>query len=600
MLNDREPGAALPRWDLTAIFPGLDSDEFRSCVAQLEAEIIALAAAARSASLSVDEIATRLERYNASLELAEVAEGYAVCQNLADSASEPARAWAARTRAARGALQQVERELMTLAAQPATGTPNFWPATLQEHAFWMRQARTATHDRLPGDEEDLADKLNVTGGAAWEALRHETVGSMMVPLNDGGKNALPLVAFQQRSADPDRAVRLRAYHAEISAWESVAPVVSAALNSIKGEVLVMSQRRGWASPLDQSLHENRIDRDTLDAMFSAAESSLTDMRRYLKTKATAIGVPQLGWHDLYAPVSEDAAAWPFETARGLIIESFGRYSADARALAQTAFSQGWIDAEPRPNKRGGGMCVTLGEGRSRVLVNYSPTFDGVRMLTHELGHAYHAHVLDRAGRTATQRWMTPWVLSETAAIFFETLVRDAVVRESDPANRLVAVESNLQILCRRVVEILNAFRFEQQVFSRRKNGALSVDELKKITSAVQRETYGDSLDPDRLHPFMWAALPHYYTTESSFNNYPYMFGTLFSLGLYARFQVNPAGFSAPFDDFLSLTGMADAVTLAGRFDIDLRSPAFWLSGIELIRQEIGNFEKLIQKEAGAS
>lgn len=599
VVNDRQSDSALPRWDLTSIFPGLDSDEFTSCVEQLNTETAALSASVQTTPGSTGDIATLLQRYNTTLELAEAAEGYAYCCLLVDSASEPTRMWAARTRAARAELQRIERDLMILAAQVATGTRESWPPILQEHTFWMQDAHSAAAHRLSSEEEELASKLNETGGAAWEALRHETVDTLMVPVDRGGGNAVPLVVLQQRSANPDRATRQRAHQAEIAAWESVASVTGAALNAIKGEALVMGQCRGWASPLDQSLHENRLDRDTLDAMLSAAEGILPDIRRYLKTKAAVIGVPKLGWYDLYAPVSQDVAIWPFETARDLILERFGLYSAHAQALAHTAFAQGWIDAEPRPNKRSGGMCVTLSEGRSGVLANYTPTFDGVRMLAHELGHAYHGWVLDRAGRTATQRWMTPWVLSETAAIFFETLVRDAAVQRSEPANRLAAVESNLQILCRRVAEILNAFRFEQRVFERRKAGPLSVDELKELTVTIQHETYGDSLDPNALHPFMWAVLPHYYTTESSFNNYPYMFGTLFSLGLHARFQADPAGFSAEFDDFLSLTGMADTATLAGRFGIDLHSPEFWLSGIDLIRQEISRFEVLLQdRKAG--
>lgn len=591
-MNAPKPSSPLPRWDLSSIYPGLDSDKFTLAVARLEADAATLSELVAHDSLSSQQIARILRRHNTALDLAETVEGYAACCLLANSTDEEARSWAARMRQARTELQHVERRLMTLAAGLDAKKETSWPEILRQHVFAIHQERVTTAHTLSPVEEDLVVKLNETGGSAWETLRHQTVDAMTVVVDEDGSREIPLVMLQQRRDDPDRATRERAYRLEIAAWESVAPVIGAALNGIKGEVLVLSQRRGWASPLDQSLHENRIDRDVLHAMFSAVESGLPDIRRYLRTKASALGMPQLAWYDLYAPAATDVADWPFEITRELIVNEFGRYSQGAQQLAETAFSQRWIDAEPRPNKRGGGMCVTVGGGRSRILVNYSSSFDAVRMLAHELGHAYHAWILERAGRTAIQRWMTPWVLSESAAIFFETLVRDAAVQASGPANRLATIEANVQTLCRRVVDILSAFRFEQRVFERRRDGALGVDDLKELMSSAQRDSYGSGIDAQALHPYMWAVLPHYYTTESSFNNYPYMFGTLFSLGLYARFQADPAEFSVQFDDFLSLTGMADAATLAGRFGIDLRSPAFWLSGMNVIRQEIDRFEEL--------
>ncbi|CAN5133789.1 M3 family oligoendopeptidase [soil metagenome] len=597
-MNDPKPSSPLPGWDLSSIYPGFDSDEFTTAVDRLETDIAALATLVAHPSLSPRWITRILARYNPALDLAEIVEGYAACRLLVNSADEPARYWASRTRQVRTELQHSERRLMTLAAAHDAVTENSWSEILRDHVFAIQQARVTAAHMLSPDEEDLALKLNESGGSAWERLRHQTVDAMTVTMGEDGVHEVPLVMLQQRRDDPDRAVRADAYRLEIAAWDPVAPTIGAALNSIKGEALVVSQHRGWATPLDQSLHENRIDCNVLNAMLSAAEDSLPDMRRYLRTKARAVGVPQLAWYDLYAPVASDVADWPLETARELIVNEFGRYSKGAQQLVEMAFSRSWIDAESRPNQRGGGVCVAVGGGRSRILINYNASFDGLRMFAHELGHAYHNWIHDQAGRTAVQRWMTPWVLSETAAIFFETLVRDAVVQASDHANRLAAVESNVQILCRRVVEILNAFRFEQRLFERRKDGALSVDQIKELTTTVQRETYGDSLDHDALHPFMWAVLPHYYTTESSFNNYPYMFGTLFSLGLYARFQTDPAGFSTEFDDFLSLTGMADTATLAGRFGIDLRSPEFWHSGIHFVRQDIDRFEMLIQDRDG--
>jgi oligoendopeptidase F len=107
----------------------------------------------------------------------------------------------------------------------------------------------------------------------------------------------------------------------------------------------------------------------------------------------------------------------------------------------------------------------------------------------------------------------------------------------------------------------------------------------------QRQTYGDGLDDGFLHGYMWAAKPHYYGL-TSFYNYPYMFGLLFGLGLYAIYQDEPSGFQQRYDDLLSSTGLDDAATLAGRFGIDIRQPEFWRGSLRVVAADIERFVKI--------
>ena len=113
---------------------------------------------------------------------------------------------------------------------------------------------------------------------------------------------------------------------------------------------------------------------------------------------------------------------------------------------------------------------------------------------------------------------------------------------------------------------------------------------------TQRETYGDGLDEATLHPYMWTVKSHYYSTGRSFYNYPYMFGLLFGLGLYARYLQDPETFKRGYDDLLSATGMADAATLAARFDIDLHTEGFWRSSLHIICDDIDRFEAIADQQ----
>jgi oligoendopeptidase F len=226
------------------------------------------------------------------------------------------------------------------------------------------------------------------------------------------------------------------------------------------------------------------------------------------------------------------------------------------------------------------------------MANYKSAFGGVSTLAHELGHGYHNFNL--AGRTMLQR-ATPAALAETASTFCETIIRQAALQTVGPQEQIAILEASLQGSTQVVVDITSRLLFEQRVFEARRKRELSIEELNDLMLEAQRETYSDGLDGSALHPYMWAVKQHYYSSGLSFYNYPYMFGLLFGLGLYARYSQEPEEFRKGYDDLLSSTGLADAATLAGRFGIDIHSPDFWRGSLDVIRSDIERFEMLTQQ-----
>jgi pepF/M3 family oligoendopeptidase len=463
-------------------------------------------------------------------------------------------------------------------------------ALAREHAYMLRRTQREAEHLMSPAEEALAAELNLTGGTAWGKLHGNVTSQLMVPVElAGGLRELPMSAIRNMAYDPDRALRRQAYVAELGAWERAAVPLAAALNGIKGQVNTLARRRGWDSPLDEALFDASIDRGTLDAMLEAAYESFPDFRRYLRAKARALGLNALAWYDLFAPIGESGRAWTYDEAAQFIVAQFGTYSHRMGDFATRAFRERWIDAEPRPGKRDGAFCMLVRGDESRVLANYKPAYPGMSTLAHELGHGYHNLTL--AGRTMLQR-QTPMTLAETASIFCETIVRHAALRRADTAEQVEILEASLQGTCQVVVDITSRFLFEKRVFEGRRQRELAVEELNHLMLGAQRETYGDGLAPAQLHPYMWAMKPHYYSAGTSFYNFPYMFGELFGLGLYARYQQDPEAFRASYDDLLSSTGLADAATLAARFDIDIRTPEFWRRSLDVVRGNIARFEAL--------
>jgi pepF/M3 family oligoendopeptidase len=593
----------LPRWDMSTIYPSLDSPEFAAAFDAVLDGIDALAALydARGVrrradgtvdaalAAAVDEVLTRTNEFYRQYETVE-AYIYAFVTTEATNELAQARASTLRTKAV--ALAQLEARLTAWLGTLDVDALLARSAVARAHEHLLRRAAVAARHQMGEAEEALAAALNPSGGGAWAKLHDDITARLEVPITlRGVATRLPMSSIRGLAHDADPAVRRAAYAAELAAWQTVEVPLAAALNGIKGEVGTLNARRAWADSVAPSLHQNGIDAATLAAMQQAVVESLPDFRRYLRAKARLLGSERLPWWDLFAPVGAVSRRWRYQEAAALIVAQFGDYAPRLADLARRAFDERWIDAEPRVGKIGGAYCMGVRRDESRILANFEGSFDSVTTLAHELGHAYHNLCL--ADRPFLQR-ITPMTLAETASIFCEMLIDEAALAGASGEERLAILESGLQGACQVVVDIHSRFLFERHVFTQRAERELSPAELKAAMLDAQRQTYGDGLDEAALHPYMWAVKGHYYSTGISYYNYPYTFGQLFGLGLFAHRRADPAGFTAAFDDLLASTGLADAAPLAARFGIDIRTPAFWRASLDVLRQRIDEFAALAQ------
>ncbi len=592
----------LPHWDMTAVYPSLESKEFEQGFRQATKAI-------RDLFKLFDQ--ERIERREkVPLDIETIGSFEKVITQL-NEVLKTVRTTYAYIRSfittdSRNALAQakwsiLQQELVQLSVLETRFTA--WVGALDvealiqrsqhasDHAYMLRKAKLRSDHLMTPEEEVLATELSLTGGNAWEKLHGDFSSQLMVELElEGEDKTLPMSSVRNLAYSPNREVRRKAYEAELSVWDRASVPIAAALNSIKGEINTLSRRRKWQSELELTLFQNNIDGDTLDVMMATAREFFPDFQRYLLAKAKALGLPILAWYDLFAPVGSDGMVWPFKEAESFIVKHFSSYSDKLSKLAERAFLERWIDAEPRFGKHDGAFCMSIRRDESRILANYQPSFDGMSTIAHELGHAYHNLAL--AKRTFLQR-NTPMTLAETASIFCQTIVRNAALKVTDAEGQLPILEAWLQDACQVVVDISSRFIFEKAVFDKRIERELSVKELNELMLDAQKQTYGIGLDANQLHPYMWAVKPHYYQTDLSFYNFPYMFGLLFGLGLYARYQRSPEDFKTNYDELLSLTGMGDAAAMASRFGIEIRESDFWRSSLKVIRADIDQFEALI-------
>jgi pepF/M3 family oligoendopeptidase len=461
----------------------------------------------------------------------------------------------------------------------------------RDHLGPLERLQARAEHQMSEVEEGLYSELGTTGSSAWGRLQGDLTSQLSTEVHlPSGTKTMPMAAVRGLSTDSDLNVRKAAYEAEMRAWPTIAVACAAAMNSIKGEANVVNRRRKWKQPLDASLYSNNVSLETFNAMQSAVHASLPDFRRWMRVKAKLVGDTNgLSWWNLAAPLSISPGPISWDQGISLVKGAFASYSDRLSHLVDRSISEQWLDAEPREGKVGGAFCMSFVDDRSLVLLNWSGSVDSAQVTAHELGHAYHNTQL--AHRTALQKRL-PMALAETASIFCETLVVEEGLSRLQGDDRLALLDVDLIGANQVVVDIHSRFLFETEVFARRQKRTLGVSELNEIMLSAQRDAYGDGLDQSTAHPHMWVLKPHYY--GSHFYNWPYTYGLLFGLGLYAQYQLDPEKFRDGYDDVLSRAGMDTAEQLGQAFGIDVTSESFWTASLDVLRARMRDYEQLAQ------
>lgn len=463
---------------------------------------------------------------------------------------------------------------------------------LSEVAFALREMAQQAHHLIPAEVEPWIRQMQLSGGSAFSQLRDKLDSTHTVDFR--GKS-LPLPAVRGMAYDADASVRKDAYEAELASYKKMELPMAYCLNSIKMEARTLAKAKGYDSVLDMTLAQSRMDRQTLDAMWTAIREYLPDFRRYLKAKAEYLGHKSgLPFYDLFAPVGKGGRVYTIEEARQKLVEEMGKFTPKMAEFMDNAFEQRWIDVFPREGKTGGAFCAGVHEfDRSLILTNFHPgSFSDVSTLAHELGHAWHNRCMAGLPDMMTD---CPMPLAETASIFNETMLAHHALASAAPEEQFTVLESSLMEATQTVVDIYSRYLFETEVIDTRADHAMTVDELKDAMLRAQDASYGDGLDPNFRHPYMWACKSHYYSSGYNFYNFPYAFGLLFGKGVFAQYLKKGEAFVDDYCKLLRSCGSDTVANVALSVGIDVRSADFWRSSLEVIKQDIDRFCSLCKE-----
>ncbi|MFC3748934.1 M3 family oligoendopeptidase [Paenibacillus sp. GCM10012306] len=462
-------------------------------------------------------------------------------------------------------------------------------AYLLEHRFYLSEVLSQSRFVLNEEVEATITKMQSTGSKAWERLYMETASSVLAELESQEEvRKVTLAELRSMAYDHSPMVRKEAYEAEAQACKSIAQICAACINGISGEALTVYGMRGYASPLDKVLTASRMDRETLNAMLSALQESLPSFHNFYEKKAVLLGhSSKLPFYDLFAPISDEKSEISYEVAQNTIVSSFGTFSGELADFARKVFEKCWIDAQPRAGKGGYGMCIDIFPiGESRIMTQFTGNSMDVAVLAHEIGHAYHSSCL--VGETMLNTDY-PIPIAETASIFCETLVNQTLIAGAAEKEIVSILERSISDAGYYLVDFYARYLFETRLYERRASGTLSVVELNELMLTCMSEAYGESIDPDTIHSYMWLSKAGYFMAGNEFLNFPYSFGLLFSKGLYAEYLKRGEDFAAQYRLFLSATSKHNIVDVAAQMGINVHSVEFWRGALGLIEEDIAAF-----------
>lgn len=581
-------------WDLDSLFQGgSHSSELKNYVQQLEGHLDALESLISSfvAPAGPDDTEA-LQQITHALQVAvkelEEFSAFTSCLQAQNVNDAGAGQWLAK-RSELGA--RLNNALIQLDETFVNMDDDVWTSllhqpSLKELSFVLDERRWKAKDKLDAARESLINDLSVDGYEAWELMYDRLVGHLSVEVEG---RSLSVGQASNKLDSPDRSVRKEAFDQLQKAWQNEAGVFSETLNHLSGFRLQTYKHRGWESVLKEPLDYNRMRASTLETMWEVIADYKHAYIPYMKRKAELLGVERLRFYDVEAPVGKTDSTKSFQEGASFIIEQFRKFSPEMADFAEMAFEKGWIEAEDRPGKQPGGFCTSFPDsGETRIFMTYSGSPSSVATLAHELGHAYHQHVMNDLPVLNQGYAMN---VAETASIFAEMIVADAAVKEAEAGEeKMTLLEEKVQRSVAFFMNIHARFLFETRFYEERRKGTVSQERLNELMVEAQKEAYMETLE--EYDPTFWASKLHFHITDVPFYNFPYTFGYLFSAGIYAKALEAGPEFEERYTALLRDTGKMTVEELAWKhLGVNLEEREFWEHAVELCTADLSAFMK---------
>jgi len=583
----------LPEWDLSDLYPGVDSREFKSDMEKAKSEAVSfekdfkgkLELLAKSG-----ELIEAISRYESLSETTGRIGSFAYL-NYAKNTADPDRAKFL------GDCQQALTDLSTKLIFFSLELNKIDEMVLSKaladnedlgrYRPWFDELRKAKPYQLEERVEELFHDKSVTGRGAWNRLFDETMASLKFDIKG---EELGLEATLTRMSGADKKARKNAFKAVSVTMNNNKRLFTHITNVLAKDKEISDRWRGFKDIADSRHMANSVEREVVDALESSVREAYPRLsHRYYAMKAKWFGKEQLNAWDRNAPLpTSDEKIYDWQSAKTIVLDAYKGFSPYLAEVAEPFFDSGWIDGPVTPGKSPGAFAhPTVPSAHPYLMLNYLGKSRDVMTLAHELGHGVHQRLAAKQGALMAP---TPLTLAETASVFGEMLTfRSLLEKAETPKQRFALLSSKVEDMLNTVVRQISFYTFERKVHTARRKGELKTEELNEMWLETSAESLGPAIKLNKGYEIFWAYIPHF--IHSPFYVYAYAFGDCLVNSLYASYESSSEGFAERYFELLRAGGSKHHSELLAPFDLNAKDPEFWSMGLSMIEGLIDELEK---------
>lgn len=459
-----------------------------------------------------------------------------------------------------------------------------------DYCYWLGAMRQFKPHTLSEAEEKIVNIKNVTGVNSMNILYNAITNRYVYKVEvDGEEKELTRGGVMSQVRKPDAALRARAYQELYRVYGNDGTILGQMYQTLvrdwRNEQVDL---RNFKQPISARNLVNDLPDEVVDTLLDVAGENTPVFQRFFRLKAKRIGMDKLRRYDIYAPLAKSEKKYPYAEAADRVLDSFNNFEPRFGNLARQVFSEDHIDSEVRKGKQDGAYCETLSPHITPwVKLNYQGGADDVATMAHELGHAIHS-LLANQHSLFTQHSCLP--LAETASTFGEMMLVDRLLAEESD------VDVQRDLLFRQVDDAYATIQrqsffalFEKQAHDMVVAGA-SVDDISEAYFKNLKLQFGEAVDVGEEFRWEWVSIPHIYAVP--FYVYAYAFGQLLVFSLYRQFKLEGDSFKPRYIQMLSTGGSKPPMTILDAVGVDVRQPAFWQGGFDVIRELVDRLESL--------
>lgn len=571
------------RWSLDDLLPATSGLEFDSIQEELQKNVAEMASWRDRLSPEIEEkdFLRIMHLYETISEYANRMAGYGQLWFASDTQSQEALGFM-------GRMDQLFTDIRNRLLffdlwwkQLEDGAANRLMGAAGRQAYFLESLRRFKPYTLSEPEEKIINLKDIDGVNALTTIYDMITNKYVFKLEvDGEIKELTRDQLAAYVHNPNAGLRKAAYR-EMNR-------VYALDNAVLGQIYVHRVRdwrnenlvvRGFSSPISVRNLGNDIPDPVVDTLLEVSRKNASVFQEYFRLKAGWLGMEKLRRFDIYAPLSETHAEYPYDRAVQTVLDSFERFSPVIARHAERVFAENHIDSEIRPGKEGGAFCAGVLPGAAPwVKLNYTGKVRDVATMAHELGHAIHSLM---ASDHSILTFHASLPLAETASVFGEMILTERLLEEMpDPKVQrnilAAAVDDAYATVMRQAYFVL----FERQAHAMIAEGKM-IDDLRAAYFQNLQEQFGDAVDLDQAFQWEWVTIPHIY--QVPFYCYAYSFGQLLVLSLYQRYKEEGPAFVPRYLKILAYGGSASPDHILTEAGIDMTSADFWQGGFDVIR-----------------